>query len=120
MTLDPETWKHVEMFFAGSTALGLIGHAVNSFPTPKNVYGQWLLGCVKFAVGQRQSAMNALRGDDTVVTPVPRGTGSGTGTAVKVETTTTEVTPEVITTQTEKTVKTTTAVPNPNPPDPKG
>ena len=76
--MTPETWKHVEMFFAGSTALGLVGHAVNSFPTPQNVYGQWLLGCIKFAVGQRQSAMNALRGNDTVVYAAPRkGTGDG-------------------------------------------
>lgn len=115
--MSPETFKHVEMFFAGSTALGLVGHAVNSFPTPENKYGQWLLGCIKFAVGQRQSAMNAIRGNDTVVSAVPQGTGNGTGSAVKTETTKTNITPDAITTETEKSVKTSTSVPNPKSPE---
>ena len=60
----------------GATVFGIIAHAVNSFPTPKNQYGQWFLGVIKFAVGQRISAMNAIRGNDTVAVPVPQGTGA--------------------------------------------
>ncbi len=61
----------------GATLWGIVGHAVNTFPTPKNQYGQWLLGILKMAVGQRLSAMNAFRGSDTVAIPVPQGTGAG-------------------------------------------
>jgi len=102
-------------FFAGSTALALVGHAVNTFPTPSNPYGQWLLGIIKFAVGQRQSATNALRGLDTVVAPVPRGMGTGTGQSTETNKTDTVVTPETITTETAKLTKTSVTVPNPNP-----
>lgn len=45
--------EHLSIFFAGASALALIGHAVNTFPTPENPYGKWLLGTVQFAVGQR-------------------------------------------------------------------
>lgn len=71
------SWEHFTTFFAGATALGVVAHAVNTFPTPANKYGQWFLGCIKFAVGQRISAMNAFQGKDTVVVQVPQGTGSG-------------------------------------------
>ncbi len=64
-------------FLMGATLLGIIAHSVNTFPTPKNQYGQWFLGIVKFAVGQRISAMNALRGNDTISVPVAQGTGAG-------------------------------------------
>ena len=60
----------------GATVFGIIAHMVNTFPTPRNQYGQWFLGVIKFAVGQRISAMNAMRGNDTVAVPVPQGTGS--------------------------------------------
>lgn len=63
-------------FLYGMTLVGIVAHSVNTFPTPKNVYGQWLLGIIKFAVGQRISAMNAIRGNDTVTIPVAQGTGS--------------------------------------------
>jgi hypothetical protein len=107
------TWQHMEIFFAGSTALGLIAHAVNTFPTPANPYGQWLLGIIKFAVGQRQSAMNAMRGSDSVTVPVPQGTGSGLAKSSHVTQQHTDVTPESITVATEKVIKTETVVPNP-------
>ena len=61
----------------GATMLGLVGHAVNTFPTPNNKYGQWVLGILKFAVGQRTSAKNALQGNDTVAIAVPKGAGAG-------------------------------------------
>lgn len=64
-------------FIYGATFFGIIAHAVNTFPTPGNVYGQWMLGIIKFVVGQRISAMNAIRGNDTVTVSVPQGTGAG-------------------------------------------
>lgn len=63
-------------FFYGMTFLGIVAHAVNTFPTPKNQYGQWILGIVKFGVGQRAAAANAIRGNDTVSIPVAQGTGA--------------------------------------------
>ena len=119
MMLVTDTWfnlEHVEIFFAGSTALGLIAHAVNSFPVPENKYGQWFLGCIKFAVGQRVSAMNAFKGQDTVVASVPRGMGTGTGQASEETKQHTEVTPDKVTNVTEKVSKTEVSIPNPNPP----
>ena len=64
-------------FLMGATLLGIIAHGVNSFPTPKNVYGQWFLGIIKFAVGQRLSAMNVMQGKDTVSIAVAQGTVAG-------------------------------------------
>lgn len=118
VAVAPHIMQHWGDVLAGATAFGIVAHAVNTFPTPSNQYGQWLLGIIKFAVGQRLSAMNAFRGNDTVTVAVPQGTGTGTGSAVKAETTKTEITPEGITTETEKTVKTSTTVPNPNPAEP--
>jgi hypothetical protein len=116
--ITTDGWKHVELLLSGATMMGLAGHAVNTFPTPKNVYGQWLLGVIKFAVGQRISAMNAFQGHDTVVVAVPQGMGTATtGTATKSQAMKTDITPEAITTETEQTVKTSTTVPNPNPPE---
>lgn len=108
-------WEHASIFLAGSTALSLVAHAVNTFPTPSNEYGQWLLGCIKFFVGQRQSAKNAFAGQDTIVMPAVRGTGNGLGQSMETTSTTTAVTPEKITTATEKVIKTEVSVPNTNP-----
>ncbi len=109
------SWGHAATFFSGMTFLGIVGHAVNTFPTPGNPYGQWFLGVVKFAVGQRISAMSAFRGQDTVVASVPRGMGTGTGQAQETTSTHTEVTPDKITNVIEKTAKTEVVIPNPNP-----
>ena len=57
-------------FLGGSTFIGILGHAVNSFPTPNNPYGQWILGVLKYIVGQRVSALNALNGLQSEVTAV--------------------------------------------------
>ena len=62
--------KHTIIFLSGSTALGIVAHAVSTFPTPKNIYGQWFLGVVKFIVGQRISGANALQGMQTAVLAV--------------------------------------------------
>lgn len=48
----------------------IIAHAVNTWPTPGNKYGQWALGLAKFTVGQRLSATNAFNGLQTEVTAV--------------------------------------------------
>lgn len=58
-------FTHVIYFLSGSTALGIVAHGVNTFPTPKNPYGQWLLGWLQFIVGQRVAARNTLQGKDT-------------------------------------------------------
>jgi hypothetical protein len=119
MMLVTDTWlnvEHIEIFLAGSTALGLIAHAVNTFPTPSNKYGQWFLGLIKFAVGQRQSAMNAMRGQDTVVVPVPQGTGAGLTKSNQDASHKVEVTHDAIKVSDRKTTETETIVPNPTPP----
>lgn len=53
-------------FLAGSTVIGILAHAVNTFPTPANKYGQWLLGTIQYIVGQRVVASNTIKGNDTV------------------------------------------------------
>ncbi len=116
--ISADSWKHFEFLFSGATLMGLAGHAVNTFPTPKNVYGQWLLGVVKFAVGQRISAMNAFQGHDTAVIAVPQGSGGGIGTSQAARSMKTDITPEGITTETEETLKTSKTIPIPAPPDP--
>lgn len=47
---------HLVFALSGATALGIVSHAVNTFPVPKNKYGQWLLGVVQYTVGQRLNA----------------------------------------------------------------
>ena len=53
-------------FLAGSTVIGIIAHAVNTFPTPANKYGQWFLGTIQFIVGQRVQGAITVKGQDTV------------------------------------------------------
>ena|ERR1700688_3857471 len=64
------TWDQVSGFLSGATALGIVAHAVATFPTPKNQYGQWALGIVKYVVGQRVTAVNAFNGIQSEVTAV--------------------------------------------------
>lgn len=52
--------EHIEIFLAGSTALGIVSHAVNTFPTPQSAFGKWLLGLVQFVVGQRVQASQTM------------------------------------------------------------
>ncbi len=61
----------------GVTIWSIVAYAVNTAPTPEGKYGQWILGIIKFAVGQKLSALNAIRGQDTLIAPVPRGAGTG-------------------------------------------
>lgn len=63
-----ESMDHVVWEFLGSaTVIGIVGHAVNTFPPPTNVYGRWALSLVQWIVGQRTQAA-ATRS----------GTGNGT------------------------------------------
>ncbi len=48
----------------------VIAHMVATAPTPKNVWLQWILGGVKFFVGQRITAANAWNGMQSEVTAV--------------------------------------------------
>lgn len=56
------------MFFGGMSTLAIVAHGVNTFPTPENKYGAWLLGWIQFAVGQRIAAANTRQGKQSVVT----------------------------------------------------
>jgi hypothetical protein len=62
---------HLIVFFAGASGLGLVAHAVSTFPVPENKYGKWLLGTIQYVVGQRLQGINTLNGHDTKVTPDP-------------------------------------------------
>ena len=67
-------WEHVQLFFGGAGAISIIGHAVQSFPTPENKYGQWILGSIQYAVGQRYRANNTVQGEGTLTKQVDRET----------------------------------------------
>jgi hypothetical protein len=67
-TLWSEWGSTAITFFAGSAFLGIVAHAVNTFPTPVNPYGAWLLGVIQFAVGQRVAAANTFKGLQTMAT----------------------------------------------------
>lgn len=55
---------------SGAAALSIVAHVVNTFPTPTNKYGAWLLGCIQYAVGQRVAANNTLQGLQTIASGV--------------------------------------------------
>ena len=44
----------------GATVLGIVAHAVNTFPQPTSPLGKWALGCIQYAVGQRIQAQNTM------------------------------------------------------------
>lgn len=64
---------HLSMFLAGASGMGIVSHAVNTFPTPENKYGAWLLGVIQMAVGQRTIAKNTLQGLQTETKGVDTG-----------------------------------------------
>lgn len=77
MFVDPiinGSWEHFEIFISGSFGLSVIAHAVQTWPTPKSVYGQWLLGTVQYIVGQRLRAANTVAGEETLTKQVPLST----------------------------------------------
>ncbi len=115
--IDPiVSWGHAATFFSGMTFLGIVAHAVNTFPTPVNPYGQWFLGIIKFTVGQRISGMNAIKGQDTVVVAVPQGSVAGLTKSTEQAHRNVDVTPETIKVTDEKITQTETTLPNPAPP----
>lgn len=54
------------LVFTGMGGLSALGHMVSTFPTPQNKYGQWLLGCVQYIVGQRLQAQQTVSGQANV------------------------------------------------------
>lgn len=66
-------WEHISIALTSASAVGIVAHAVQSFPTPKNAYASWLLGVLQFAVGQRERALNTLNGADTKTESIQRG-----------------------------------------------
>jgi hypothetical protein len=64
---------HIVMFLSGSTAMGIVAHIVQTFPTPKNKYWAWLVGSIQYAVGQRERAENTMELCDTKTIPIQRG-----------------------------------------------
>ena len=74
MLQDPIfTAEHVSMFFGTGLAWSALAHVVNTFPTPQNRYGIWLLGSIQYIVGQRVAASNTFSGKQSVVTAVDTG-----------------------------------------------
>ena len=60
-------WSDAMLVFTGVGGISAIGHIVNTFPTPKNVYGQWLLGSLQYIVGQRVQAQQTASGQANVM-----------------------------------------------------
>lgn len=65
-------YEQVILFLSGGTFISFVAHAVNTFPTPRNPYGVWLLGVIQWAVGQRVVAKNTLQGFDTITTAMEK------------------------------------------------
>ncbi len=53
---------HVVFFLSGSTFIGIVAHAVNTFPMPKSAIGRWFLGVLQYIVGQRMQGTYTLNG----------------------------------------------------------
>ena len=61
-----DSWTtHVLYFLSGSTCIGIVAHAVNTFPMPKSAIGRWFLGVIQYAVGQRIQGVYTLNGGGT-------------------------------------------------------
>lgn len=61
---------HLIFFVSGATGLGIVAHAVNTFPQPKSEIGRWFLGVIQYAVGQRAKGLNTLNGHETMDVPL--------------------------------------------------
>lgn len=82
ITLAGDTARHLGNHWGdGITymfALLVLTHGVNSFPTPANKYGAWLLGVIQYAVGLRYKGANTIHGDDSrTISMGKAGTGDG-------------------------------------------
>jgi hypothetical protein len=54
---------NIGAFLSGSVVIGIIAHAVNTFPMPTSPIGRWFLGVIQYAVGQREQASKTLVND---------------------------------------------------------
>jgi hypothetical protein len=54
----------IEFFLSGSSFIGIVAHAVSTFPVPDNPYAKWLLGTVQWIVGQREQAQVTVQSDE--------------------------------------------------------
>lgn len=102
------TWQGL---LSGGFIVSCLANAINTLPTPNNVWVRWFIGILKYTVGQYQSATNMIQGKDTLVTPVPRGTGTGMGTTEQTASTKAEVGPNSIKVTDETSTKTETIIP---------
>ena len=68
-TLIGATWTHIIAAISGATSVGILGHALDTFPQPTNKYAIWMLGVIRFAIGQRARAAETFNGTE--------GTGNG-------------------------------------------
>ena len=59
--------NHWGDILTGATFIGIVAHAVNTFPVPANIYAAWFLGVVQYVVGQRARAANTMAGAQSVV-----------------------------------------------------
>jgi len=55
--------EHVAIWFSGVSMIGIVAHAVNTFPVPQNPYARWALSVVQFIVGQRLQAAQTKLAD---------------------------------------------------------
>lgn len=54
------------VFISGSTFVGIVAHAVNTFPMPKSAIGRWFLGVIQYTVGQRLQGQSTMNGGGTL------------------------------------------------------
>ncbi len=116
-----EHWGDVAVGAASGISIwSFIGYGVNTAPTPAGPWGRWFLGLLKYAVGQFNSARNVMRGNETLVMEVQRGSG-GVASAIAStdlkQSKSVEINPETITITDHKESKTT--IPNPSQEGPK-
>ena len=46
---------------AGASAFGILSHAANTIPIPKNQYGRWAVGILQYALANYQKGGAALQ-----------------------------------------------------------
>lgn len=56
--------NHWDDMLLGATAIGIIAHALDTFPVPNNPYAKWLLGTAQYIVGQRSKALATRNGTE--------------------------------------------------------
>jgi hypothetical protein len=90
--MDMGPWASgVQSFFSGAAVIGLIAHAVNTFPMPKSAIGRWALGVIQYGVGQRTQGTFTMNGGgsaqaalDTAVSKVQEKTAEKIASNLKI------------------------------------